>query len=280
MNALQEKELEILKCFIDICEKLELRYYLVCGSALGAVKYKGFIPWDDDVDVALPRADYEKFLYEAPKLLPEYLFLQNYKTDPQFPKIFTKLRDSRTTYVETAYRKLKMHHGVFIDIFPLDGYPDNIRESLKFEKKKKKYLRITSCSLLSDGSLKSRAMRFVLRCFGFHKCTGKNLARYDNMIQAYEYTGFYCNYGNFRTDLEKIPKEIYGEGAVATFEGVQVRVPLQYDIYLRKKYGDYHKDPPIEAQVGHHYYVALNLHEPCKKYMSEKSRYNPRKRRI
>ena len=76
MNRLQTVELELLKAFVDICEKLGLKYYLVCGTALGAVKYGGFIPWDDDVDVALPREEYRRFLQEAPALLPEHIFLQ------------------------------------------------------------------------------------------------------------------------------------------------------------------------------------------------------------
>ena len=76
MNELQQKEFELLKCFIEICEKLGLTYYLVCGSALGAVKYKGFIPWDDDVDVALPREDYEIFCSKAGNCCPKAFFFK------------------------------------------------------------------------------------------------------------------------------------------------------------------------------------------------------------
>lgn len=74
MTELQETELELLKQFLLVCEQFKLTYYLVCGSALGAVKYGGFIPWDDDIDVALPRKDYEVFCREAPKMLPEWCF--------------------------------------------------------------------------------------------------------------------------------------------------------------------------------------------------------------
>ena len=266
MNDLQKKELEILTVFIDICEKLDLTYYLVCGSALGAIKYQGFIPWDDDVDVAMPRDDYEKFLTESPHLLPEHLFLQNYRTDPAFPKVFSKIRDSRTTYIETDYRKLNMHHGVFIDVFALDGYPTELDDMVIFEKKMKNYLRLTSCSLLSSGSIKSRVLRALLRLLGFHKRTAKYLAAYENMICAYKYSDVYCNYGNFRGVVEKTPKKLYGEGVEAFFEGVRVRVPSEYDTYLRKKYGDYTLDPPIEEQVGHHYYAIMDLSTPYKKY--------------
>ena len=83
MTKLQAKELEILIQFLRICEQCGLTYFLVCGSALGAVKYGGFIPWDDDIDVAMPRKDYEEFCKKAPSLLPDWCFLQNYHTDKQ-----------------------------------------------------------------------------------------------------------------------------------------------------------------------------------------------------
>lgn len=128
MTELQKKEFELLKYFIDICGKLNLRYYLVCGSALGAAKYKGFIPWDDDIDVAMPRDDYEVFLEKGSAFLPSYLFIQNYRTDPEFPMMMTKLRNSNTTFIEEMLKNIKMNHGVYIDIFPLDGYPKNKKE--------------------------------------------------------------------------------------------------------------------------------------------------------
>lgn len=117
MTPLQEKELALLKEFVAICDRLQLRYYLVCGSALGAVKYQGFIPWDDDVDVALPRKEYEIFLAEAPSMLPPQFFLQDYRSDPAFPAIFAKLRDSNTTFLEKSASRLNIHHGIYMDIF-------------------------------------------------------------------------------------------------------------------------------------------------------------------
>ena len=131
MNDLQQTEFKMLKCFVEICNKLNLKYYLVCGTALGAVKYKGFIPWDDDVDVALPREDYEIFCKEAQRLLPKEYFLQTYKTDKAYPSIFAKIRNSNTTYIEKTIAKLPINHGVYIDVFPLDGYPEDKKSQIK-----------------------------------------------------------------------------------------------------------------------------------------------------
>ncbi len=123
MNALQKRELELFQAFLQVCRQLKLPYFLVCGSALGAVKYQGFIPWDDDMDIAMLRPDYEVFLAQAPALLPGHIFLQNYKTDPAFPAIYSKLRLSGTLFLEASARDLPIHQGIFIDLFPLDGYP-------------------------------------------------------------------------------------------------------------------------------------------------------------
>lgn len=261
MNDLQKKQFELLKCFTDICSKLDLQYYLVCGSALGAVKYGGFIPWDDDVDVALPRRDYEIFLEKAPDYLPKNFFLQNYRTDKQFPMVFTKLRNSDTTYVEKYYKDLDIHHGVFIDVFALDGYPQSRKEQVSFDKRMKSFVRKSSCSLDVPRSKKAKLLCTALRFLGFHKCTQKTLYKYEAMLKEYseKYNDILCNFGNFRGTPEKTPKDIYGRGCKMTFEGLEVIVPKQYDKYLREKYGDYRKDPPLNEQTGHHYYAALDL---------------------
>ena len=97
MTDLQQVEFKLLQAVDIVCKQLNIKYYLICGSALGAVKYSGFIPWDDDLDIGLLRPDYEIFVEKAQELLPNSYFLQNYRTDPAFPQIFSKVRDSNTT---------------------------------------------------------------------------------------------------------------------------------------------------------------------------------------
>lgn len=269
MNELQQKEFEILKCFIQICEKLNLTYYLVCGSALGAVKYKGFIPWDDDVDVALPREDYEIFCEKAGEFLPNGLFLQTYKTDKAYPSIFAKIRNSNTAYFEKTIAKLPINHGVYIDVFPLDGYPEDKKLQKNLEIKKEYYKLLISSVFESDCSFKVKVLRKIFRFFGVHKRTAKILAKYEKMISAYptENSELICNHGNWQGKLEYAPKEHYGMGASASFEGLQVRIPEKYDEYLAQKYGDWRADIPADEQVGHHLYSLLDLNKSYTEYI-------------
>ncbi len=269
MTPLQQKELELLRLFVALCQALGLRYYLVCGTALGAVKYGGFIPWDDDVDVAMPREDYERFLAQAPGLLPEGIFLQNFRTDPAFPQIFSKLRNSNTTYIEKSAAGLPINHGIFIDIFPLDGYPDTPGQQRRLEWNKTLYLKILGTAFAEPAPLKSRIVYRIKRALGLHRQTARAVAAYDAMIRRWpaEDSALWCNHGNWQGKLEYAPREQYGQGTQAVFEGLTVRIPARYQQYLAQKYGDYTKDPPLEEQRGHHDYEICDVQRPYTDYV-------------
>ena len=269
MNELQKTEFEILKHTIQICEMLNLTYFLVCGSALGAAKYQGFIPWDDDVDIALPRKDYEVFCEKSQQLFPDYLFLQSYRTDKRFPAIYSKVRDSRTTYIEKSSAALPIHHGVYIDVFPLDGYPNNPHIQWKIEMEKKRYSYLTMCCYEGKCSWKARILVAIERLLGIHKHPERYAARLEKVISAYgtEMSQVWCNHGNWQGKLEYAPAWHYGVGKWASFEGLRVRIPENYDAYLTQKYGSWRDDLPPEQQVGHHYYVICDCNQPYTRYV-------------
>ena len=270
MNELQEKEFELLKLFIDLCEKLELKYYLVCGTALGAVKYKGFIPWDDDIDVGMPREDYEIFLSKAQSMLPKNIFLQNYRTEKAFPHIFSKLRNSSTTLIESNLVNLDINHGIYIDIFPIDGYPINSASKLIL-RYRKKFLSWQFYCALDDKTqpFKVRFRNKIFRFFGFHKRTDKALHRLERLISKYstEDSEIWCNHGNWQGELEYAPKWHYANGTTAEFEGLRVTVPENFDAYLTQKYGDWRNDPPEDKQKSHHIFEVCDASRPYKEYL-------------
>lgn len=267
MNDLQIKEFELLECFIAICNKLNINYFLVCGSALGAVKYKGFIPWDDDVDVALYRDDYDLFMENANKYLPPYIFLQNYKSDSAFPAIFSKLRNSETTYIEKSASRLPINHGIYIDIFPLDGYPVKKLEQNVFEIRKKIYKRLLSVAFLPNRKWK---YIFILpfRVLGVHKKTALLARKYEKMITAYKIneSEIVANHGNWQGKLDYSPIDHYGDGVLVEFEGIKVRIPEKYDLYLKQKYGDYRLDLSESDKKGHHYYKIYDCNKSYREY--------------
>lgn len=275
MTELQEIEFGLLRQFLSICEQLNLTYYLVCGSALGAVKYGGFIPWDDDIDVALPRKDYEIFCSKAPQILPEWCFLQNYHSEPQYYLLGSKLRDSRTTYIEMMADRLKINHGVFIDIFPLDGQWRTEREHQMFRKKRAIFeaarrvrLNYNRLSPQNLGMVRANWYWLLFRLFGYKHDTAAETAAFDRFISSFSTDGsdIWCNHANSTSPLEYAPKEQYGDGVWLKFEGIPVRIPAQYDAYLTQKYGDWRGGIPPDQQYGHHRYVICDLHRPFTEY--------------
>jgi lipopolysaccharide cholinephosphotransferase len=120
LQQLHRIQLEML-CELDrICRQLGVVYQLAAGTLLGAVRHGGFIPWDDDIDVVMTRWDYDRFLRQAPALLDKRLFLQTRSSDPGYPHLFAKLRRHYSVYRESYWRDHQQHHGIYIDIFPLD----------------------------------------------------------------------------------------------------------------------------------------------------------------
>lgn len=269
MTDLQRTEFEILKEFVRICNELNLTYYLVCGTALGAVKYHGFIPWDDDIDVALSRPDYEKFCKCAQNMLPKNLFLQNHNTQSAYPRIYSKIRNSDTTYIEKSVSNLPINHGVFIDVFPLDGYPEMPSAIKRLECTKKRIKLQIECALNVDYGFLRNTFFAIERLLGFHKRTQRLVDRLEKELSAWQIDSskIWCNHGNWQGKLEYAPREQYGEGVMMKFEGLDVRVPERYDEYLTQKYGDWRADLPPEQQVGHHYYEVCDCTQSYQNYI-------------
>jgi len=269
MNDLQKKTFELLLIFDDICKKWDIPFFLICGSALGAVKYGGFIPWDDDIDVGLMREDYQRFLKIALKELPEWCFLQNYQTEPMFPHTFSKLRNSETTFIETSLADLPMNHGIYVDIFPIDGHPIGFAETCIFRLKKKWNDWVRFSVIKNTQSSKVQLRNRILRFFGCHKRIQTAQIALEKLYSSFppEASDIWCNYGNWQGNLEYAPRWHYGKGTWTTFEGMPVRIPENYDAYLTQKYGDWRSDPPIKRQKSHHITTIVDTGRSYREYL-------------
>ncbi len=263
-EKLKKLQLEMLDYFVEACKKYQLRYFLVGGTCLGAVRHKGFIPWDDDIDVAMPREDYEQFLSLAQEeLTSKNVFVQTHETDPNYLHDFAKLRMNGTTFREKTSRKIKMHHGVYIDVFPIDGYPEKASAQKRIERKKRAYKFCLSRHYVVDkkfGRLRKLAAYTLWIALGC-KSDRKLLESLEKTYQKapYETASTVACFGGAWGKLEYCPKAHYGAGAIGIFEGREVLIPELYDEYLTHKYGDYMQLPPPEKRIGHHYCDIIDL---------------------
>lgn len=257
---LKRFELGILKSFISVCDTLGLKYYLLEGTLLGAVRHNGFIPWDDDIDVGMPREDYERFCREGQALLPEYYFIQTIHTEKDYRANFAKIRDSRTTFVETSVRHCKINHGIWIDIFPLDYCYDDEEKQLKRFRKQL----LMTVKIASGFHLLNFKTTFKIRTAGavasiVYPTIRRALLAREKWMKALPKSDTYANYCSAWYKKEIIPKEWFGDGVFLEFEGLSVRVPTEYDKWLTKVYGDYMQLPPVEKRVAHHYADVIDI---------------------
>lgn len=268
VQALRDCQLEILKVFIEICKKNDLQYFLVHGSCIGAVRHKGFIPWDDDLDVGMPREDYDRFAEIAKAQLPEHLFFQTYETDPDYPTPFGKIRNSNTTYIEKTSKNLKINHGVYIDVFPLDGVPNSkISRKMQGLKRTAYNISISRAYSLSVAPGKNALKRLLIKLiYVMYHDIKKTVVKRDKLFRKYPYSS-----SRFVSDLgghcDIVSKDVFGKGTIGIFEGLEVVLPEKYDEYLTQTYGDYMTLPPTEQQIGHHFYETVDMNRPYKDYI-------------
>lgn len=259
IRPLQLRILEILLAVDKICHQYQLRYYIVAGTLLGALRHKGFIPWDDDLDIAMPRKDYETFIKHAQEWLPEYFEAINGQNDPEYPLSFAKIQDARTTLVERKH--LKYTGGIYIDLFPLDGAPKNklvrIWHFTRFAWYNKMLYFIFRDPYKhgkGPGSWVPLLSRWLYTREGLQKKIRKIMTRYD--FDSCEYV---CDYDDGMKGI--LPKSVIGNPTPVTFEGKEVWGLADPHTYLSNKYGNYMEIPPLEKQRQHNFYF-LDLNKP------------------
>ena len=255
LSQVRQVQVELLRHFSQVCEKHKLTWFLSNGTLLGAVKYKGFIPWDDDVDVCMPRKDYDRLLqlYEG----TEAYRLMSFDEDYRFH--FEKLADMRTKLVEK--NPLCREIGVNIDVFPLDNFGNSKEDAEVLFSKAEKLRRRLNWSKLScytSATWMKAVAKWLYalpyKVFGPAYFAGKIMALAADTENGSAYMGnlIWGFYGAGEAHLA----EVFAESTPVLFEGEQYPAPVGYDSYLRGLYGDYEKDPPKEKQVTHHCYEA------------------------
>lgn len=254
LRTCQLKEFRMLSCFADICEKNNLTYWLDYGTLLGAVRHKGFIPWDDDLDVCMPSHDLKKFIEIAQSELPSDIFLQTKKTDPSYPYLFAKLRDDNSLFIYPYDEMMKPYHkGIWIDIFEAVTYPALPIKVIKFFCRniyrsgsifwiRGKY------SLYTPFRIVLAFMRYVIS-LSIWKVLTCIFPKGKNVGEPIKSNGFILVH-----DI----KNIYPLSTVS-FEGKEFSAPKNVDAYLKNIYGDYMTLPPVDKRRVHAVYINTNL---------------------
>lgn len=266
LRPLWDSLLEIYKAFEVVCLKHGLRCYATDGTALGAIRHKGFIPWDDDFDVSMPRPDYEKFRAFAASELPPHLRFIDCRNTSSFTMLFGKIQDSRKNHVAEVEAKIghSLPGGIGIDIFPIEGCPATL---LKRNAIRLANFLLTRAMVFRNMKLDTsspRGMAYFL--FGkFAKVLAPRLKTDADYIRALERlslaTDFESNSFTCRTCSQRnlfrrvpLPKSVWGKPMAVEFEETTILVPEDCDAYLRNEFDkhDYKELPPPEQQHPTH----------------------------
>lgn len=261
INTIELKQIQfdVLKQVHKFCKENGIRYYLAYGTLLGAVRHKGYIPWDDDIDIVMPREDYMQFIETFQS---ERYKIYSPENNAKCVFTFAKIFDNNTVLKEQTNLPIDVTLGINIDLFPLEKI-SNKTEANDICKKIQRYFKLyvlKKIFLYSDMEVYKKIILYVcqnvLQCITFQKLVNKicAVAQKDTMLTEYEYIGqlVFPVYGSKGI----LPKDIFSKTIKLEFEGEKFDAPVGYDAYLKAYYGDYMQLPPIEKRVTHHEFKA------------------------
>ncbi len=267
----QEIEHEIMQQIADICHRHGLCYFAIGGTALGAVRHQGFIPWDDDIDIGMPRKDYEAFLEIAARELPEAYYIQHFSTEPASPFYFTKIRKRGTRFVEYYLKDSPIRQGIFVDIFPFDNVPDHpTKRNLHFRFCRTVYqlylckslTTVCSSRIQRKDNLKG-AIRKVLHVLLLPVPKKWLFRLLDRSVQKYNHRPTQEISHIVRRRLRIKLQDLYPICKLP-FGTYEMPVPGNYDAYLKSQFGNYDRLPPEDKRYGHlPYLVEFESEEVC-----------------
>ncbi len=264
IRKIQMSQYYMLKSFDKFCKKHDLNYTLDFGTILGAIRHKGFIPWDDDIDVAMLRSEYDRFLSLSKDWENENIFVQNYHTDPQFIHSFTRLRLNDSLAIQDEWRNLKAHQGIFIDIFTYDVvagdgeasqlHADEIRT---VQEEKMKYV---------EGNTVDYSNLLVLNKLQTSIMTRFNHNITDDTVVAHMTQGLNSYYETRRkvSDFTNLK--------FVQFELASYPIPKSYDTILKNNYGEYMAYPNKDEQQPHHGVIRLRFRDDILKYFRDEEK--------
>lgn len=263
LKEIQGKLLEMAIFIDEICKKNNIEYYLAYDTCLGAIRHNGFIPWDDDYDIVMTYDNYQKFI-KVMELQKSKYVIQTIYNDPEYNRQFAKVRNLETTYIECGNENRNMIQGLYIDVFPLVGYPNGKIKQLIF-----KINRALAMYPYSN-MINNKFMNILVKIIYLRTNSKKISHFYEKKIVKYDTQKTDLWMSVFGDDYEKniLNKEIYGKPILADFNGHKFPVPQKSHEYLTITYGDYMKIPSKEKieSMQHHVYK-MDLNKSYKDYI-------------
>lgn len=257
MNELSIEEtkklqFDILLSVHKYCVNNDIKYSLWAGTLLGAIRHKGYIPWDDDIDIAMPRPDFEKFMKGFKH---NRYYCRCMDDDLEFLFTFGKVCDSKTELIENKMFRTPI--GVNIDVFPLDGLPEDLSERKSFCRKVKfnqSLIEIKQMCYRKGRSLLKNIVLLIGKIVLFpfsYKTLNKH---HIKLIKKFDYnsSSTICNLSWGIGEKESVPKEIFESRILWPFEDGEFYIPQKYDEFLKRRYGDYMALPPESQRISHH----------------------------
>ncbi len=267
LAEIHKVQLKMLKAVVALFEKYDLRYSLYCGTLLGAVRHKGFIPWDDDIDLAMPLEDYRRFLEHADEL-PSDFVCEHRGNNDECDYLWAKILANGTTFMNLDSAKLEKHHGLFLDIYPMIGTPEssflqNAQRKLLYIAVRLqratyyRYMKNSGCARWIIAHCPDIFRKAVIDFIMWLCEIDTSHSEYIGTIDSAPFEG-------------KFNREAWIEMTKLPFEGAYYTAPVQYDKILRRMYGDYMKLPPEEKRIGHSdENMIIDLHRDYRLYRKE-----------
>lgn len=248
-EELKKIQLEILDNVTQFCEKRGLRYYLAYGTLLGAVRHKGYIPWDDDIDIHIPRPDYERFLAEYNQSSPLYRVV-SHKNDKRYRVAFAKVHHPGTIVQEFHFKPDIF--GVYIDIFPLDGVASP--KQAKSCGELRRYMHVKNSIFLKSMPFARKLRLAITKLILWPIPLSVLLKRIESLATRHQFDSSenVCSLMSRAALREILPRTVFEKHIMQPFEGKEYRIPHDYDRYLKVNYGNYMQLPPEEKRISHH----------------------------
>lgn len=261
-DRLKQIQIQILDTVHEFCEKNGIKYWLDSGTLLGAIRHKGYIPWDDDIDIGMLRPDFDKFMQTFNSENDKYK-AYCYENNKDFPYAYGKVMDTDTVLYEAGNKNAKTY--INIDVFVFDNAPADDKELQKMYEKRSKYNLYNLAKFAQTKPSGNFVRRAAVRGFRllikplskghFVKKIVKNSKKYSAVETGYigNFTGYLANF--------KCSKSVVDTVVDVEFEGKLYKAPSRYDEWLTLEYGDYMKLPPEEKRVSHHFFEAYETKE-------------------